>query len=754
VTVQAPVTTPYVAIDTPGQNTTVTPPFTLSGWAVDTAAPTGTGIDAITVWAYPTTSGAAPINVGSGAYGSSRPDIGTLFGDTRFTSSGYSLTVGASTLAAGVYDLVVFAHSTVTSGYTATAVVRVTVQIDAREMALAAVQQEYDSLPGQDLAADAQTMLAFLSTRPEFVSAGVTDLPRTVWAAFSDGRVILMEFSRDIQPAAARARRAVTALATRSQNDLPHSSKARILTALGGLWSDPTTDITTMLNAAGYSFVIGADASVESLKTVGGDGVFYIDSHGGRDGLTGRYHIVTSTIRTRETDAKYLDDLNAARLSIGLTHDYPIPFSPTSWHYTITTDFVTEYWKDFAPGAFVYIDACSSDAPTPAAQSFKAAIRAKGSPVYAGWTGDVRDSDSTPTAKFVFDRLLGANRFDLETGFKQRPFDYPSAVVDMPKHGRGTSKGTTVLQFTPPAPGPGDFQLLAPSIMVAVVVEPPIATSPQLYLNGLFGPDPRPDGGAASVTVDGTERTISSWSADGGQIITDIPAFGSGSSGDVVVTVRGHKSNVARITEWLIQFSYTLAGQGTLSQPVTYTVDYRTDIRKYRRLIHDPPSEPFGATTMMQSSLASFTCGGSATYTAGSSTDTYTWNGSGNLVPKTIGGPVNNFEDSVIIGDSRHLLHSMDENENYQACNYNVHHHVCTDTGCTDSDSPGKEALFGLHAAFGNLAMALDDSANIISGSLQMNEAVLVQPPPGTAQLQVQWSQLSVKAPPDPDSAR
>jgi uncharacterized repeat protein (TIGR03803 family) len=114
-------THPYLFIDAPGPNTTATRPFTLSGWAVDTAAPTGTGIDAIAVWAYPT-GGGTPLFVGNAAYGSSRPDIGALFGDARFTPSGYSFTVTASTLAAGAYNLVVFGHSTVTNSFTAVGV--------------------------------------------------------------------------------------------------------------------------------------------------------------------------------------------------------------------------------------------------------------------------------------------------------------------------------------------------------------------------------------------------------------------------------------------------------------------------------------------------------------------------------------------------------------------------------------------------------------------------------------------------------
>jgi hypothetical protein len=128
VTVQAAVTNPFVVIDTPGQNTTATQPFTLSGWAVDTGAPTGTGIDEIAVWAYPATGTGSPTFVGSGAYGSARPDIGAAFGDARFASCGYTLTVTAPTLAAGVYDLAVFGRSTVTGGFTAAKIVRVTVQ--------------------------------------------------------------------------------------------------------------------------------------------------------------------------------------------------------------------------------------------------------------------------------------------------------------------------------------------------------------------------------------------------------------------------------------------------------------------------------------------------------------------------------------------------------------------------------------------------------------------------------------------------
>jgi hypothetical protein len=62
------------------------------------------------VWAYPV-GGGAPVFVGVADYRGTRPDVGAFFG-TQFAASGYNLQVSA--LPAGLWDLVVFAHSTVT----------------------------------------------------------------------------------------------------------------------------------------------------------------------------------------------------------------------------------------------------------------------------------------------------------------------------------------------------------------------------------------------------------------------------------------------------------------------------------------------------------------------------------------------------------------------------------------------------------------------------------------------------------------
>jgi glucose/arabinose dehydrogenase len=112
-----------LVVDTPQPGATVNRPFQLAGWAFDSSAPTGTGIDTIHVWGFPV-AGGSPIFVGTPVLGGLRPDVGGYFG-SRFTPSGYNM---VANLPPGQYDLVVYAHSLVTNTFDTWQVVRVTVR--------------------------------------------------------------------------------------------------------------------------------------------------------------------------------------------------------------------------------------------------------------------------------------------------------------------------------------------------------------------------------------------------------------------------------------------------------------------------------------------------------------------------------------------------------------------------------------------------------------------------------------------------
>jgi hypothetical protein len=95
-----------MVIDRPAANATVAPAFLLNGWAFEEGA-TGTGVDAIHVWAYPVAGGAA-VFLGAATLNDARPDVGAVFG-SRYASAGYHLDVTG--LADGSYDVVAFAHN-------------------------------------------------------------------------------------------------------------------------------------------------------------------------------------------------------------------------------------------------------------------------------------------------------------------------------------------------------------------------------------------------------------------------------------------------------------------------------------------------------------------------------------------------------------------------------------------------------------------------------------------------------------------
>lgn len=116
---------PVMANDLPTPGSSVTSPFTIAGWALDLGSPLGTGVNSIHIWAYPNPgSGASPIFVGHANYGAVRPDVAAAFGSAQFGPSGYSLTIN---LSPGLYDIVVYAYSTVANTFNNAKVFRVNI---------------------------------------------------------------------------------------------------------------------------------------------------------------------------------------------------------------------------------------------------------------------------------------------------------------------------------------------------------------------------------------------------------------------------------------------------------------------------------------------------------------------------------------------------------------------------------------------------------------------------------------------------
>jgi len=123
--------TTLLSIDGPAAESTIDlGPFGVAGWAIDRSAPSGTGVDALHVYAYRDPgSGQPAIFLGVAQPGIARSDVAAAYG-SRFEPSGYGLQVDAvaAGLTPGVYDIVVWPHSTASNSFEVPAVMRVKIR--------------------------------------------------------------------------------------------------------------------------------------------------------------------------------------------------------------------------------------------------------------------------------------------------------------------------------------------------------------------------------------------------------------------------------------------------------------------------------------------------------------------------------------------------------------------------------------------------------------------------------------------------
>jgi len=647
---------------------------------------------------------------------------------------------------------------------------------------LNAIEAKWKSLPGIDRAADGQELVKFMGTIPDITAAGMDD--GVVWADFANGTQLELIDNRPpptpspaARPAAAEGSRARPNSIPHNQartlppivpvsfplagqeipsppsgGELPGSTQFRVLSTL--TW-DPSNDaysnISNWLVAGGYTPAPGADASVAGLRTVQGDGVFYFLTHGGpatahrpptlwtsdqvleQNDDDPQYKLVKTDVEKLHTLIEAVDWLP----ELGIWNPFP--------HYAITPGFIGLNWGMFAPNALVYISGCDSD--TPAFEAMKQAIMAKGASVYVGWSGEVGTPQAYATDQFVFDRLLGANKDPLakeSDGFGTRPFDYGAVQKDLPLHQLGRD-GDAVLTFTPPAPQQGGFGLLAPSIANLDV------ENNELFILGMFGTDP--GASAKDVTVGG-QSVISTceWSP----VVISCANFptGTGTAGDVVVSVRGHKSNPARLTDWRGKFTFAVHGDGSLLQVVTFDVHFRADIRKYRSEIHQPPVEPSGNTGfLVDDSGATQTSSGTATWPDGSIT---TWTGGGSLpFSRNACRDPNVFSGGINVRSSQQ-----------------IHLGLCINSLALQvkfvGGSQTTKALSGTSTqpvvapptppAFPDINLALDEGGNIKKDALEANTVgpMEVYMNPTMARMTLEWDAIPAteETAPDPNSPR
>jgi hypothetical protein len=632
-----------------------------------------------------------------------------------------------------------------------------------------------ENLPGSRQE-QSQALLQFINGLPQ-VSGATIDSESNIEGIFTDTGgpfVILNNESPPSSPVSNQAPmpRAVpenrlsplTSLPARSNapfsgpTELPGSDQVRLLFGLGAGFDNTVPEIASWLTGAGYQPIVQTDASVDALRNVGGDGVLYIQSHGNPA------YIWTSTPLNAPQDDKLKSDIELHLVvESGITDDHWDP-AVRKWigasHWLVGTAFIAKYWAGFAANAFVFMNSCDTDTPTGAA--IRAAIFAKHASVYAGWTAHVHSDIAANSARLVFDRLLGANAYCPENGapcapgpaeppfFAQRPFEYPQigpsrfvrSLLDLPQHHLGADPAeSSRLQFE--TNNEGNFGLLAPSIETEVVDDE--SNPPQLNIAGLFGSE------QGTVSVDGSDLADVAWTAN--QIQATLPP---GLAGDVVVKVREHKSNAARITHWEGDFTSTTIGIGSLKQTIVFHISLRGDIRQWRPFIHKSPSEPPSPALAfpMMGSSATFQCKGTAMTESGNQTDTYTWSGSGTMKPFVpLPPPPNDFVmTAVVLSHTKMNMVLEAATVKSNSCMQNDHVVVL--------DPPDPPIVFDVESqnflcSSGTpFNVLLNDQATILSGAPRVPASCTF--PTNFAQRVLRWPNIPADpgTAPDPKSAR
>ena len=173
----------------------------------------------------------------------------------------------------------------------------------------------------------------------------------------------------------------------------------------------------------------------------------------------------------------------------------------------------------------------------------------------------------------IFDRMLGTN-MDVPGVVgeypDQRPFDFSAIFDDMrsfPSLGVSSYGGRLAFHSVNTSE-----IILTPSIEYITIDD----FGSRMFVKGLFGDDNSNNG---IVTVGNIAVPVTLWSKN--LIICELPTVGPGSVGNVVVSMRGARSNVVPLTEWIIPLDLEKEELG-IKLDVHLKLRIRADVHPYR----------------------------------------------------------------------------------------------------------------------------------------------------------------------------
>lgn len=486
---------------------------------------------------------------------------------------------------------------------------------DARLAALEKCDAKIKELNEITNEADRLQFISWVKQQPEFRTSGQLD-GSGVYAVFTDERIAFFVDTpltgdppdggrkRGEESAGENEEGNTTGRANQTARTtaVPKSKQVTLYNGMGAYFNgtnDNTVSLENIFKASPTQFTVKrTDATIENLKAVSGDGVFYIFTHGGGGAIPkpapDKDSLFVMSLWTKnkvspQNEVTYKQLLDEKKLAyMRSTFDS----NAREWHYGITGEFVRGFMS-FAENSLIYLDACNTFRSTPGSLIFRQTVLNKAAnkkATYFGWTSETNAFNSALTSQYIFDRLLGTNT-EIKVGNttipkedpKQRPFDLARVYANVLGRGYAYCPNGAVIAYQSTA-DPLDEILIVPTIEKLEVFESPTeAAQSILKIDGSFGDE------KGKVTVNGVEMDNVTW---GRNFITcSIPDGGEGYAGDVIVSVHDLQSNVVPLTAWEIQLTYATNDNG-IKMEGAINLKLRADVHPRRTFPGQPPSLP------------------------------------------------------------------------------------------------------------------------------------------------------------------
>lgn len=573
----------------------------------------------------------------------------------------------------------------------------------ARMASLQAVESRletvFDATTGR---ASAAQMLAHLSSDPAFSTVGFS-ATGDVYAIFTDGRPLVVTVdarttldgvsdgpSRNADSLARthdlRAKKLPTGtLPTEFEAGIPSAQFRNLNTWFGEgpqwpakAWCRERVDMGDIgmmgafMTEFGYRAVSLGDGprgmdnaiTVEGLKQVRGDGVFFWTTHGGT--LDPGGHVVQGLMTGTPATQSAVEDTYADEFAEG-TLIYctgPLCMSATAClnsdgggvvytRLAITPKFIRKYAWSFTPYSLVFVNACAS-----ATGEMKQAFLDAGASLYLGWTKPVRLWAMCGAALDFFSLMLGinenggANDLPSEVLPRQRPYAWGDVIELLQSkvqtaYYQDDEEGVVELEPTYNFAQPLGFLALRPSIYQTSFDE---QKSEWRLIGGMFGTQKGTAAIGTSMPCDnrvtctiygaGADRRlagrtpigIDDWKSE--NIILTVPRRGPGSAGILQLEVDGRWSNGVQLTRVSLPMRGVRTFGGSTSVEVqVQAAGFRGDFRGLR--LQPVQDELTYETSVPVNSdvdaSGSWTATGRHTYLSGEETVTIELSGSGTL---------------------------------------------------------------------------------------------------------------------------